>query len=100
MNGEAFVKLALRKRARLLFLLTFVAGCGIFPYPTDQAMAEKFRSDEASFHKLVEMFKKDAHLSSLNNEAAYLSFDQKADLSKQRMDGVSDPSKETWFMGR
>ena len=49
-------------------------------------MEEKFRSEQASFHKLVEMFKKDARLSSLNKEAAYLSFDQKADLSKQRMD--------------
>jgi hypothetical protein len=32
------------------------------------------------------MFREDAHLSYLNNEAAYLSFDEKVELSKQRMD--------------
>jgi hypothetical protein len=71
-----------------LFLLAFVtlAGCGIFPYPTDQAMEEKFRSDEVSFHRLVEMFKDDSQLSSVNNKAAYMSFDHNADLPKQRMD--------------
>lgn len=65
-------------------------------------MEAKFRSDEASFQKLVEMFKKDGHLSSLNNEAAYLSFDQKADLSKQRMDEYRDLLKKLglWVVSR
>ena len=86
MNGRRFFKLALRKCACLLFLLFFVAGCGIFSYPTDQTMEARFRSDEASFQRLVQMFKEDARLYSLNHKAASLAFDQKADLSTQRME--------------
>jgi len=81
----------------LFALLTI--GCSSTP-PSDKSMEEKFRAHEADFNKLVNLFREDAKLDSVDESAAYLPGNQpgalpKAELILQRMDEYRQLLKKT-----
>ena len=76
----------LQATACLLITLLLPVGCTYKSQFTDRALEQRFRSNEADFNRLVKMFKEDSKLSGVNYASAYLSYDVKADLPRQRLD--------------
>ena len=72
--------------ALLLASLVLLSGCGYKSNFTDQALEQRFRSNEADFNTLVKMFKEDSELSSVTFIAAFSSYDTRANIPQQRLD--------------
>ncbi len=70
-----------------ILLSLILVGCGnpFNTYPSDSLLEERYRSHRADFDKLASLFKADANLSSVGSEAAWVSFEVKANISQQRL---------------
>ena len=76
----------LQTKACVLGILLLAVGCSYKSTFTDQVLEQRFRSNETDFTRLVRMFKENSELSSVTQEAAYLSYDVKANLPQQHLD--------------
>ena len=67
-----------------ILLSLILVGCGN-SYPSDSLLEERFHSHRADFERLVTLFKEDRNLSTVGSEAAWVSFDVKANIQQQRL---------------
>lgn len=83
-----FMKQVLNNLRFFTFLLiwTMTTACSSGAYLSDHEMEENLNSHRAEFNCLIEMFKQDSHLLSVDREFAYVSYDTKITLPSQRMD--------------
>ena len=70
----------------LLAALTLVASCGLGAHPSDQALEQRLRSDEADFNRLVAMLKEDSDIVRLGEDFVFLSEDSNRLIPKERLD--------------
>lgn len=76
----------LQTKACVVGTLLLAIGCAYKSSFSDQILEQRFRSNQTDFVRLLQMFKEDSSLSKVTREAAYLSYDLKANLPRQRLD--------------
>jgi hypothetical protein len=76
----------LQTTACVLVIMLLTGGCSYKSKFTDQGLDQRLRSNHVDFNRLVKMFKEDSELCGLNHEAAYRSYDIKANLPQPRLD--------------